>query len=150
MLNQSQPKSQTLMSISTTLHPNYGFHTSLATKITGISLPSSDCTLHVLYTFPPIVFVDPYELDLYEEAYTYRYSGVRNLELPIMAVDRDRQGLLIVDILVPEANKNELELEVKVPLHFRYGVPQNDDGTGMERVVIPEPYVFRACPTEGT
>lgn len=138
------------MSLHTALRPNRGFHGSLISNITlSHSHRRPECTLHILYVLPPIAFIDPYELELRSDQYTYHYEGTRNLELPIVAVDRDKPGVLLVDVNDVTKKGGNGHLEVEVPLHFRYGVPLEEcesSKEAVERGSLEQPWGFITCP----
>lgn len=142
------------MSLHTALRPNRGFHGSLISNITlSHSHRRPECTLHILYVLPPIAFIDPYELELRSDQYTYHYEGTRNLELPIVAVDRDKPGVLLVDVNDVTKKGGNGHLEVEVPLHFRYGVPLEEcesSKEAVERGSLEQPWGFITCPLSGT
>ncbi|RDB25542.1 Protein pbn1 [Hypsizygus marmoreus] len=102
--------------------PKDGFHPTSTTKICLDDmelLSKSNCSLHLYYALPPLIFVDPYELAHHEDFYTFRHWGISNLELPISALPRISSSVLL-DVKIP---KNTAEFEVQLPLHLRYGDP---------------------------
>lgn len=109
-------------------------------------VPSRNCSLHLSYTLPPLVFVDQYELIHYKHSYTFRHAGTSNLELPVIAVDPGGLSLLL-DVFMPEEMEMESDsiiIDVKVPLHMRYGEPAS--AGGFAEAKMPCPLAFFACP----
>jgi hypothetical protein len=55
------------------------------------------------------------------------------------------QGSLLLDVKAPHGQ--HVDVEVKVPLHMRYGKPSEHGGT--IEVTIPHPKAFIACSSSG-
>ncbi|PFH44863.1 hypothetical protein AMATHDRAFT_165588 [Amanita thiersii Skay4041] len=72
------------------LYPTQGYHPTLTTRV---QIPPhlieslNSCTTHLLYTLPPLLVVDKYELTNYQNSYTFHHWGTSSLELPVFAVD---------------------------------------------------------------
>ena len=139
--------------------PEDGFHPTSTTRIIishGI-LPSSvtsNCTLHLYFSLPPLIFIDPYELSNHAEFYTFKYWGTANLELPVQVVSQNNSGLLLnvnvpsehVDDPYSEADEIDVALEIKVPLHLRYGNPGSASNCGYHITEMDWPTGFLLCP----
>jgi len=128
---------------ASSLTSSRGFHTSYKTRITVAQPSLLDCSLHLLYTLPPHVFVDPYELVHYQHSYTFSHWGTSNLELPAAVVDREGSVVLLNLTLLTTEMDDALNIDIEVPLHARYGEPAL---LGYYTVGIPHPVVFSACP----
>jgi hypothetical protein len=113
---------------------------------------------------PAEVFVDPYELELYREHYTFevfRQIGERSanagradgvdLEVPVFALGEDEQrGKWGVRVDVINPCSSDGELEVDIPLHLRYGRPRTTESDAVAVVVdIEPPEVYWTCEGAG-
>ncbi|KAF9267514.1 hypothetical protein L218DRAFT_844276, partial [Marasmius fiardii PR-910] len=120
-----------------------GFHPT----ITGIvsnwnSSHNLECSLHLFFSFPSIIFLDPYELQTsYADQYAFHLTGHRGLELPVMAIENQENRLLLD---VKRMQGTNAELEIPLPIHFRYG--ELSSSQTYEEVNIPAPKGFIACP----
>ncbi|KAJ7255875.1 hypothetical protein B0H12DRAFT_1113255 [Mycena haematopus] len=89
------------MQSSSLLH-SPSFHPILKTSI---SAPGHEnCTLNLHYELPPMIFVDPYELSNRADAYSFKYAGPSNLELPVFALSGDgdeKNAVLLLTISHP-------------------------------------------------
>ncbi|KAJ7634999.1 PIG-X [Roridomyces roridus] len=119
-------------------HNPRSFHPVFETTFVGDGFVN--CTLNVLYTLPPIIFVDPYELS--NRAYSFQHLGPSNLELPVAAVANEDATLLLSTPWVPEDNPRVFEL----PLHVRYGPVGKTEGLGFVQTDLKWPDAFFACP----
>ena len=154
------------LGLFSSITPEDGFHRTSATHIiiTNHSvLPSSvtpNCTLHLYFSLPPLIFIDPYELSNYAQFYTFKHWGTANLELPVQAVSQNNSWLLL-NVNVPqervlwarddphlEAGHDEIDvaLEIKVPLHLRYGNPSYASNSGYDTTEMDWPTGFLSCP----
>ena len=135
--------------MSSRLSTTKGFHTTSTTtvKLARDAVKAGDCSLYVFYDLPPHVFVDPYELANYRDSYTFQLSGIRNLELPVIALLSPGSNLLLNISLESKSESEDLLISVDVPLHLRYGQPGSLD-YHQER--IPSPAAYIACPLDGT
>ncbi|KAJ6459733.1 hypothetical protein C8R47DRAFT_933168, partial [Mycena vitilis] len=81
-----------------------------------------NCSLHLHYVLPRIVFVDPYELTNRADVYPFKYDGPSNIERSVFALSAAEDD---VDAELPPTVAHSLPadgaLEVEVPLHVRYG-----------------------------
>ncbi|KAK0205090.1 PIG-X [Desarmillaria ectypa] len=126
-----------MASLSSTIHPLYGFHPTVTTSFHGIGVESS-CALYLLLTLPPLIFVDPYELVNYKDSYTFRHAGPSNLELPVSAIEPNNSH-----VLMNVSCKSITEGSVQIPLHLRYGeVTACMDGFQAVDVLVPEGYLI--------
>ncbi|CAA7267242.1 unnamed protein product [Cyclocybe aegerita] len=154
--------------LTSRVHSPQGFHPTFTTSIhsplqllvSGHNLTSS-CTLHLLYTLPPGIFVDRHELALRHNQYTFIHWGSRDLERPVGAVEASE-----VLISVPEPGgvelekddgQGEVEVRVEVPMHLRYGRPRKKDqvegreerergGKPYQEICVDWPMAFLSCP----
>jgi len=144
--------------------PEDGFHPTSMTRIVITNdsvLPSSvnsNCYLHLYFSLPPLIFIDPYELSNHEQFYTFKYWGTANLELPVQAVSQNNSWLLLNVNLPPEhvfwthedpsveADDIDVALEIKVPLHLRYGNPASASNSGYYITEMDWPAGFLLCP----
>ncbi|PBK76017.1 hypothetical protein ARMSODRAFT_1080159 [Armillaria solidipes] len=124
-----------MASLSSTIHPSYGFHPIVTTSFHGISVEPS-CSLFLLLTLPPLVFVDPYELANYKDSYTFRHAGPSNLELPVSAIGPSNSH-----VFVNVSRRAVKEGSLQIPLHLRYG-DVSVDGFQAVEVSVPEGYVI--------
>ncbi|KAF8871350.1 hypothetical protein BD779DRAFT_1478292 [Infundibulicybe gibba] len=77
-----------------TLTPS-GFHRTISVTIPHLTADHDDCTCHIYLALPAAMFVDPYELALYHEIFTFEYWGTRDLERPVAAVSQADSLVLI-------------------------------------------------------
>ncbi|GLB44727.1 putative isochorismatase family protein [Lyophyllum shimeji] len=105
-------------------------------------LKDSKCALYLHFTLPPLIFVDPYELVHHEASYTFRHWGTSNLELPVSAVPQNSSHLLLA-VTVPDDKR---EVEVRLPLHLRYGDLSKGSLHGYHQEEIAWPTGFLECP----
>lgn len=133
---------------SSFLSTNHGFHTTSTTRIV---LDDDQeklhlCSLYLLYILSPRIFIDPYELQNYKDAYTFRHWGTSNLELPVTAVNPD-DAILLLNISLPtSAPSSTVNVTLDVPLHIRYGKSAKSSEPSDIDVTIPGPSSFWACP----
>jgi hypothetical protein len=141
-------------SITSHLHPAHGFHPSSITTLTLLN-HHQNCTIHLYYTLPPQIFVDPHELALRRASYAYRHWGSTELEKPAHALDRgeaDTEVLIIFEdakFLVGVDSTDtaaQREVMVDVPMHLRYGRPSASGG--YEEVQLRWPTAFLLCPSD--
>jgi hypothetical protein len=134
-----------LMQSSSILHSR-SFHPIFKTTISAPGF--SNCSLHLHYALPPIVFVDPYELSNRADASSFKYAGPSSLELPVFALDaKDEDAGLLVSITrrLPEDGA----LDVEVPLHVRYGKTAANRSP-FQLTTVPWPDAFLACPASSS
>lgn len=135
--------------ISSTLHQRVGFHFSCISRL--LLRRHSQCTaLQLQYILPPDLFVDPYELDLHSEAYSYQMVPKPDLELPIFTADH-QATLLHLDISSRVLNMEHGSLNVTLPLHARYGRPSYhlDPDDAYEILRFPQPVAYWLCMSPG-
>ncbi|KAJ7269864.1 PIG-X [Mycena rebaudengoi] len=131
-------------------HPE-SFHPVYNTRISGVSRAFDECSLHLHYLLPPLVFVDPYELGNRRDSYSFKYAGTSNLELPVFALDaaqsndsKSNSNLLIR--IVPRTTSSSGQIDVEVPLHVRYGSTRTASSP-FERTELAWPDAFFSCST---
>ena len=134
--------------LSSTLDQHIGFHFSLATVLL-YHRPAHCSSLHLHYVLPHGLFVDPYELDLRTDAYTYSLSASPDLERPVSAVEHHETSLQLT--LAPSAVKDHGRLELAVPIHGRYGLPSyGPREEAYMALKLPPPTAFWRCGESGT
>ncbi|KAH7907979.1 PIG-X [Hygrophoropsis aurantiaca] len=125
------------------LHPIIGYHTTLSTHL-EINQTSDfpEYTLYILYTIPPHVIVDPFELN--DNHASFKVFGKSHLELPLSAVNQTATYLLLS--ISPDL-EDDLDITsglfFDIPLHVRYGLPSL--GSSDYTITIDTPKIFRAC-----
>jgi PIG-X / PBN1 len=123
---------------STGFHPTYKICVLLEDDAHSTN---KDCYLHVAITLPPDVLLDPYELENYHSAFTFRTTSATDLESPVFGVEtRDSQVFLNVTL----TNETRHNVCIDFPIHMRYGRLLNH--SGYRNVIIPYPRVFWSCP----
>ena len=137
--------------LTSSISPAYGYHHISLTRI-SFTAPeplgsSQNCTLHLHFTLPPLIFVDSYELAHYEESYTFRHWGTSNLELPVAALPQENASLLLTARTTLNSTR---EVEVKLPFHVRYGDVTRVSLIGYEPTEMEWPTGFLACSRSGT
>lgn len=125
--------------LSYTASPGQGFHSTLTAGL-RLDEPAPTCSAFVLYTLPPSIIVDRYELS--DRGIDFELWGESNLELPVFAVSQTHTRLL-----VKVAARSD-EVLVNLPVHARYGVPFTGDPM-LQSIEIPPPATFWACPQSG-
>ncbi|KAJ7623627.1 PIG-X [Roridomyces roridus] len=131
------------MTTSSSILQPQSFHPVFETSITADGF--DNCSLNLLYTLPPIVFIDAYELANRADAYTFQYAGPpssSNLELPVAAVAKEDASVLLS---TPWATSDSSRV-VELPFHVRYGPATDDEQTFVE-TPLSWPDVFFACPS---
>lgn len=142
--------------LSSTLNPTKGFHSTSTTRFALRDPRPHSCTLHLYFTLPAQLFVDPYELAHRRASYMFERFGGGNLEAPVFASTVSGPSALLLDLIIPEdVDKVEMNqgsgnvFSIEVPLHARYGVPKSG-GELMDEVVLSPPTAFWACPQRAT
>ncbi|KAF8918856.1 PIG-X [Mucidula mucida] len=121
--------------LSSSINPTYGFHPTLTV---AFRLEDDlDCSLHLILTLPPLVFVDPYELGNYKTQYTFQHTGPSNLELPVIAVG-DEPSYVLFNVSRSATTSGFAQ----IPLHLRYGEVGVEE---FQSVNIPSPEAFLSC-----
>lgn len=149
---------QTAMSyLNSTLLPQRGAHpvsTSII-HLVGTSRLYDACTLHLLYTLPPLLFVDTHELSQRDASYGFKHWGTPDLERPVHALP-DEISELLLTVRLPEAGADsdaETVVQVDVPMHLRYGAPKAPESSGVVQtkpylpLEVEWPQAFLRCPT---
>jgi hypothetical protein len=124
-----------MATLTSVLHPDHGFH-PIATTAIEVPAAFEQCAVHLVYTLPPLVFVDKYELANHDQSYSFQFWGVSDLEHPVFAVEQS-DSILLVNV--------KKGAQVSVPLHLRCGTP----GAGFEETRLGWPVGFLACPASG-
>ncbi|KAF8871033.1 PIG-X [Infundibulicybe gibba] len=133
-----------------TLTPS-GFHRTISVTIPHLTADHDDCTCHIYLALPAAMFVDPYELALYHEIFTFEYWGTRDLERPVAAVS---QADSLVLISPRDTNNRTREITVDIPIHSRYGdlrlYERPGWNVGYQEVALEHPYGLMRCPISST
>ena len=145
--------------ITTNIYPSQGFH-PVSSNVVHISAGSSSleqCSLHLYFKLPPLLFVDPHELTQRNSSYTVNYWGSRDLEKPLNALpksERNSDVLLNVRLPPPSIDDGSVSwnLTVNLPMHLRYGVPApisstSNSGKSYDHVQVDAPITFLLCKT---
>ncbi len=144
--------------LNSSLLPQRGAHPVSANIIhlAGASRLYNACTLHLLYTLPPLLFVDTHELAQRDASYASEHWGTRDLERPVHALP-DEPSELLLTVRIPEAGADsdapDTVVRVEVPMHLRYGAPKAPDRSEMEKtkpylpLEVEWPRAFLRCPT---
>ncbi|KAF8840969.1 hypothetical protein BDN67DRAFT_582809 [Paxillus ammoniavirescens] len=130
--------------ISHSLEPRRGLHSTLSTRI-GLNYPELDCSFFALYTLPPSIIIDKYEL--IDRRLSFEFWGETNLELPVFAVNQTNNSRLLLNATPTDSRSKEVL--VNIPVHARYGVP----GIGRlarQSIEIFPPTCFWACAPAST
>nr|GAT59280.1 predicted protein [Mycena chlorophos] len=131
------------METTSTLQQPHSFHPTFQTSISAYHA-TPDCSLHLLYALPPLIFVDPYELANRVDFYSFQHAGPSNLELPVFALDPERSNSSVL-LTVKAGVETDALVDVQVPLLVRYGAVSNDSQSGFIQTEVPWPVVFHAC-----
>ncbi|KAI0693870.1 hypothetical protein BC835DRAFT_1415627 [Cytidiella melzeri] len=131
--------------ISTRVEHLVGFHFSAISHL-RLSRPLHCEALRLRYTFTPDFIVDPYELDLHEDAYAYELHPHPDLELPVFAASSASTVLTLL-ISRQTFDRGQRLLDIILPLHARYGKPSyllnNDEAYEVLR--FPQPGATWQC-----
>ncbi|KAF9228650.1 hypothetical protein BS17DRAFT_772296 [Gyrodon lividus] len=127
--------------ISHSLDPHHGLHSTLSTNI-GLDYPAPDCSVFALYTLPPSIIIDRYEL--IDRHLSFEFWGESNLELPVFAVNQISNSLLLLNATPTDSRSKEVSVDI--PVHARYGIPGRD----RQSIEIFPPTCFWACPPSAT
>lgn len=128
--------------LSFNLSPSRGFHSTLSATI-ALNYAAPECSAFVLYTLPPNIIIDRYELS--DRDISFELWGESNLELPAFAVNQS-EGTLLLN--ATSAARHSQEIVVDVPVHARYGLPLSGE-VHYQSIEIPAPTCFWACPGSG-
>lgn len=119
------------------LRPSSGFHPTFVSCISLPSLPPS-CSLHALYSLPPLLFVDPNELTQDHDLRT-----AVDLESPAFNLDQ-RPTRILYNITKNTAHFHPNgSVCFSLPMHARYGTPST---SRVHPLSIECPQVFSSCP----
>ncbi|KAJ7185412.1 hypothetical protein C8R46DRAFT_1288113 [Mycena filopes] len=108
------------MQSSSLLHPESFHPPSSAHESPAPAHSFLNCSLHLHYALPHMLFVDPFELTNRAAEYTFKYAGPSNLELPVAALDEDEDdAALLVTVAQPLPSDGVLEVEGPAPCSLR-------------------------------
>ncbi|TEB31583.1 hypothetical protein FA13DRAFT_1791374 [Coprinellus micaceus] len=104
---------------NSTLDPPYGAHPTIVTTALLPELSqNASCSLFVHYILPPLLFVDKYELEMRKEE--YEVVGLR--------ASKDLDDSVGVELVLRKGVRFN-DIQVRLPIHVRYGQPVTS-GTG--------------------
>ena len=141
--------------ITTNIYPSQGFH-PVSSNVVHISAGSSSleqCSLHLYFKLPPLLFVDPHELTQRNSSYTVNYWGSRDLEKPVHALpESERNSDVLLNVRVSLSIDDGWNMTVDLPMHLRYGVPApisstSNSGKSYDHVQVETPIAFLLCKT---
>ena len=151
--------------ITTNVYPSQGFH-PISSNIVHFSTGSSSlaqCSFHIYFKLPPLLFVDPHELAQRNNTYTFNHWGSRDLEKPVHALPETERGSdVLLNVRLPpsidddgksfETGSVSWNLTVDLPMHLRYGVPApvssiSKTGKPYDHVQVDTPIAFLLCKT---
>ncbi|KAF9500012.1 hypothetical protein BDN71DRAFT_1441056 [Pleurotus eryngii] len=134
-----------MFTISSSLHPNSGFHFLSRSVVQISSAPElRHCSLNLHFVLPPLVFVDLYELQQRNASYSFLHHGISNLELPAAALPIEDSELLL-NVHYSRVPSGIVTVEVEVPLHARYGEPAAKGESPFVIATVQRPGGFIAC-----
>ena len=126
--------------ITTNIAPSQGFHPTSTSIIHFSSSSLAQCSLHLYFKLPPLLFVDPYELAQRNGSYTFHHWGSRDLEKPIHALPETERGSdVLLDVKFSASSGSVI---VELPMHLRYGIPAL---SMYDRVHVDMPIAFLLC-----
>ena len=137
--------------ITTKVFPTQGFH-PISTNVVHFSSLSSlgQCSLHLYFKLPPLLFVDPHELAQRNVTYTFNHWGSRDLEKPVHALPEAERGSdVLLNVRLPPSIDDDGKLwnvTVELPMHLRYGVPAPLQKP-YDHVRVDTPIAFLLCKT---
>lgn len=146
--------------IATNVIPSQGFH-PISTNVVHFSTSSSSlgqCSLHLYFKLPPLLFVDPHELAQRIVTYTFNHWGSRDLEKPVHALpEAERGSEVLLNVRLPSSIDEDGKLPgsvsgnvtVELPMHLRYGVPVPLEKP-YDNVWVDTPVAFFLCKTSPT
>ena len=144
--------------ITTNIYPSQGFH-PVSSNVVHFSAGSSSlvqCSLHLYFKLPPLLFVDPHELAQRNNSYTFNYWGSRDLEKPVHALPETERGSdVLLNVRLPpniDGGSVSWNMTVDLPMHLRYGVPApisstSKSGKSYDHVQVDTPIAFLLCKT---
>lgn len=140
-----------MVRVLSSIEPQHGFHRTFTTSIASDSnwvraIEEYQCSVHLYYRFPVLVFVDPYELANYHELYSFEHYGNANLELPVAAMDTNGTSLLLT---LSESLLVRSQLEIQVPVHLRYGEISHSNKERHRTADIAWPELIISCSSPG-
>ena len=106
------------------LNPTKEFHTTSTTRFALRGSCTHSYTLHLYFTLPAQLFVDPYELAHRHASYTFEHLDGGDLEAPVFAPAASGPSGLLLDMNIPEGVDNvdqdqgeDNVFSIEVPLH---------------------------------
>ena len=151
--------------ITTNVCPSQGFHPISSSIVHFSTDPSSlvQCSFHLYFKLPPLLFVDPHELAQRNNTYTVNHWGSRDLEKPVHALpETERCSDVLLNVRLPpsidddrkpfETGSGSWDVTVDLPMHLRYGVPApvsstSKSGKSYDHVQVDTPIAFLLCKT---
>ena len=140
--------------ITTNISTSQGFHPVSTNIIHFTGSSPAQCSLHLYFRLPPLLFVDPHELAQRNSIYTFNHWGSRDLEKPVHALpDAERDSDILLNVRLPRSAEAPMwNMTVELPMHLRYGVPApvssiSGSEKPYEHVRVDTPIAFMLCKT---
>lgn len=133
-------------SFTSSISPSKGYHTTYTTEYSGDLVTGEGCSLHLAYTLPPDVFVDPYELKY--DISSFELYPMPNLELPVKIASYNTSVLTVhLDTSASKSPGSEPST-VKIPIHARYGEPSSvpTPESSYHAIRLTAPRGYWSCP----
>ena len=145
----SSDSDSAVSTIATRVDHRVGYHFSSLSHL-RLNRPPQCSTLHIHYTFPSDFIVDPYELDLHKDTFTFELHPQPDLELPVFAASSSPSTLKLS--VSPHAfDRGQHSFNLSLPIHARYGrlsTLLNPD-EAYEILRFPQPNAFWQCAYSG-
>ena len=145
--------------ITTNISSGQGFHPVSSNVVHFLAGPSSlaQCSFHLYFNLPLLLFVDPHELAQRNNTYTFNHWGSRDLEKPAHVLpETERASDVLLNVRLPpgvdddrkpfETGSVSWNLTVDLPMHLRYGVPAPVSST-YDHIQVDTPIAFLLCKT---
>ncbi|CAL1700583.1 unnamed protein product [Somion occarium] len=133
-------------SFSSSISSTKGFHTIITTQYSGGVLDG--CKLNLAYTFPPDVFVDPYELRY--DFSSFELDPLPNLELPVKVAGHGDSTLLLHLDTSSKLKHEDRVAPVKIPVHARYGELVAPTSSPFRSIQLSAPRGYWVCSSDAT
>ena len=142
--------------ITTSIYPSEGYH-PVSSNVVHFSAGLSSlvqCSFHLYFKLPPLLFVDPHELAQRNNTYTFNHWGSRDLEKPVHALPETERGSdVLLNVRLPpgiDDGSVSWNMTVDLPMHLRYGVPAAVSSTSKleksyDHVQVDMPIAFLLC-----
>ena len=132
-------------SFTSSISPTESYHTAYVTEYSGDFVEG--CSLHLAYTLPPDVFVDPYELRY--DISTFDLQPMPNLELPVKIASYNTSTLTVqLETPTSSSDGSYKTPSIKIPIHARYGEPNSPrtSDSSYHTIQLTAPRGYWSCP----